>query len=133
MVNPRRHPCQRGDPRQKYIQASRTPSRRVARLLHRHSERSRRICPCPTGSLGKARCLDKLGMTELRTCRVMTRQGVRDRISPILQNWFVSQKRCQVAQAVSGSLAQIEDVIHEQMERWSVPGLAVGIFNDGKT
>jgi CubicO group peptidase (beta-lactamase class C family) len=38
-----------------------------------------------------------------------------------------------VAQAVSATLAQIEDVIQEQMERWSVPGLAVGIFNDGTT
>lgn len=38
-----------------------------------------------------------------------------------------------MAQAVRASLAQIEDVIQTQMERWSVPGLAVGIFNNAET
>jgi CubicO group peptidase (beta-lactamase class C family) len=41
--------------------------------------------------------------------------------------------RCRVAQAVSATLAQIEDVIQAQMAHWSVPGIAVGIFNNGET
>jgi CubicO group peptidase (beta-lactamase class C family) len=38
-----------------------------------------------------------------------------------------------VVQAVSASLAQLEDGIQAQMERWNVPGLTVGVFNDGET